>query len=80
MAIDARLAEITDVQEELVIRSLEAAHRFEEAKRKRIRAEEKALRAKAKLAFFAAQGTRGDFARLWPSVYLREIRRQRDNE
>src|SRR5262247_3483105 len=40
----------------------------------RLRAEEKALRAKANLAFLAAKGTRGDFARLWPSVYLREVR------
>jgi len=44
----------------------------------RLRAEEKALRAKANLAFLAAKGTRGDFARLWPSVYLREVRDRRN--
>jgi len=74
MAIEARLAEIAAVREELAIQSRENAQRFEAANGKRLRAEEKALRAKANLAFLAARGTRGDFARLWPSVYLREIR------
>ncbi len=64
---EARMAVLAAIREELAIRT-------EEAKGKRLRAEEKALRAKAKAAFLAAQGTRGDFARLWPSIYLREIR------
>jgi hypothetical protein len=41
-----------------------------------LRAEEKALRAKAKMAFLAAGG---DFARLWRSMYLREIRNRRND-
>jgi DNA-binding response OmpR family regulator len=72
-AYEAYLAELAAVREELAIRSKESALRFEEAKGKRRRAEEKALRAKAKYAFLVAKGTRGDFARLWPNVYLREI-------
>src|SRR5215475_8997800 len=74
MAFEARQAEIAAIREELAIRSRESAQRFEESNRKRLRAEEKALRAQAKLAFLSAKGTRGDFARLWPSVYLREVR------
>ena len=79
MAIEARLAEIAAVREELAIQSRENAQRFEAANGKRLRAEEKALRAKANLAFLAARGTRGDFARLWPSVYLREVRNRHNN-
>jgi hypothetical protein len=74
MAFEARLAEIAAVREELDIRFRENARRYEEANGKFLRAEEKALRARAKRAFLAAMGTRGDFARLWPSVYLREVR------
>jgi len=74
MSFEARLAEIAVVREELAIQYRENAGLFEHANGKRLRAEEKALRAKANLAFLAARGTRGDFARLWPSVYLREIR------
>jgi len=74
MSFEARLAEIAVVREELAIQYRENAGLFEVANGKRLRAEEKALRAKANLAFLAARGTRGDFARLWPSVYLREIR------
>ena len=73
-AIEARRAEIAAVREELAIQSRENAQRFEATNGKRLRAEEKALRAKSNLAFLAAKGTRGDFARLWPSVYLREVR------
>jgi DNA-binding response OmpR family regulator len=73
-AIDARLAEFAAIREELAVRS-------EGAKMKLIRAEEKALRAKAKLAFLAAGGARGDFARLWPLMYLylREVRNRRND-
>jgi hypothetical protein len=37
-------------------------------------AKEKALRLKAEMAFLAAGGARGDFAREWPSVFLEEVR------
>lgn len=77
-AFEARLAEIAAVREELAIRSSENAYRVDMANGKRLRAEEKALRAKANLAFIAARGTRGDFARLWPSVYLKEVRDRRN--
>jgi|SRR5262245_25210077 len=72
--IDARLAEFAAIREELAVRS-------EGAKMKFLRAEEKALRAKAKLAFLAAGGGRGDFARFWPPMYLylREIRNCRND-
>jgi len=77
MAFEAHLAELAAIREELGIRFRENAQRVEKAKGKRIRAEKKALRIKAELAFLAAKGTRGDFARLWPSVYLREVRNRR---
>jgi DNA-binding response OmpR family regulator len=73
-AFEARRAEIAAVLEELAIRRMENAGRLEKAKAKRLRAEEKALRAKAQIAFLAAGGTRGDFAREWPPVLLAEVR------
>jgi DNA-binding response OmpR family regulator len=73
-AIEARRAEIGAILEELAIRRTENADRLEKAKEKHLRAKEKALRAKAQIAFIAAGGTRGDFAREWPSVYLEEVR------
>src|SRR5262245_41487016 len=75
-AFEARLDEITAVKEELAIQYKENAQRYEEANGKLLRSEEKALRAKAKLAFLTAKGTRGDFARLWPSLYVKEVRRR----
>jgi DNA-binding response OmpR family regulator len=72
-AFEARHAEITAVREELAIRQMEIAERLEKAKQKRLRAEEKVLREKAQIAFIAAGGTRGDFAREWPSVFLEEV-------
>jgi DNA-binding response OmpR family regulator len=77
-AFEARLAAISAVREELAIRSRGNDQRLEEMNRKLLRSEEKALRAKASLAFLAAKGTRGDFARLWPYMYLREVRRRND--
>jgi DNA-binding response OmpR family regulator len=73
-AFEARRAEIAAVSEELAIRRMEIADRVEKAKQRRLRAEEKALRIKAQIAFLAAGGTRGDFARGWPSVLLAEVR------
>jgi hypothetical protein len=63
----------------LAIRFKENARRYEEANGKLLRSEEKALRAKAELAFLSTKGTRGEFARLWPSVYLKEVRGRRDD-
>jgi len=73
-AFEARRAESAAILEELVIRQAENAERVEKAKEKSLRAEEKYLRAKAQTAFLAAGGTRGDFAREWPSVLLEEVR------
>jgi DNA-binding response OmpR family regulator len=69
-AFEARRAEIAAVRDELAIRQMGIAERLEKAKQKRLRAEEKALRSKAQIAFIAAGGTRGDFAREWLSVFL----------
>jgi|SRR5262245_22207151 len=71
---EARMAEIAAIREELAIRQTENAARLEKAKQKRLRAEEKVLRGKAQIAFIAAGGTRGDFAREWPSVFSEEVR------
>ena len=73
-AFEARRAEIAAVREELAIRQAENAERLEKTKQKRLRAEEKALRDKALIAFLAAGGTRGDFGREWPSVFTEEVR------
>jgi hypothetical protein len=56
------------------------ASRRARAKQKYLRAEEKALRDKARIAFLAAGGTRGDFVREWPSVYLEEVRGARASD
>jgi DNA-binding response OmpR family regulator len=72
-AFEARRVEIAAVREELAVRQMEIAERLEKAEQKRLRAEEKALRGKAQIAFIAAGGTRGDFARQWPSVFLEEV-------
>jgi len=71
---EARRVEIAAIREELAIRQAENAERVERAKKKCLRAKEKALRLKAEVAFLAAGGARGDFAREWPSVLLEEVR------
>jgi DNA-binding response OmpR family regulator len=73
-AFEARRVEIAAIREELAIRQTENAERVERAKKKYLRAKEKALRLKAEMAFLAAGGARGDFAREWPSVFLEEVR------
>jgi len=74
---EARMAEIAAVREELAIRQTENAERRERAKQKLLRAKEKVLRGKAQIAFIAAGGARGDFAREWPSVFSEEVRAAR---
>jgi len=76
-AFEARRAESAAILEELAIRQAENAERVEKAKEKSLRAKEKALRLKAQMAFLAAGGVRGDFAREWPSVFLGEVRSAR---
>jgi DNA-binding response OmpR family regulator len=73
-AFEARRAESAAILEELAIRQAENAERIEKAKEKCLRAKEKALRLKAEIAFLAAGGARGDFAREWPSVFIGEVR------
>jgi len=73
-AFAARRVEIAAIREELAIRRAENAERVEKAKEKSLRAKEKSLRLKAEMAFLAAGGVRGDFAREWPSVFLEEVR------
>ena len=67
---EARRAEVAAIIEGLTIRRMENAERREKAKEKRLRSEKKAIRLKAEMAFLSAGGTRGDFARLWPSVFI----------
>ena len=71
---EARRAEIAVIRQELTIRQTENAGRLEKAKQKRQRAEEKALRDMAQIAFIATGGARGDFAREWLSVFSEEVR------
>jgi len=74
---EAWRAEIAAVREELDIRYMEDIGRVEGAKEKRLRAEEKLMRLKAEKAFLGAGGTRGEFARRWPSVLTEEVRGHR---
>jgi hypothetical protein len=62
-------AELAAIREELAIRGMEFAKRFGSAKEKCLRAEKNLIRLKAEKAFLEAGGTRGDFARRWPSVF-----------
>jgi DNA-binding response OmpR family regulator len=73
-AFEARRAELAAIREELTIRRTEHAERLDKARKKVRRAEEKALRLKAQIAFLAAGGTRGNFAREWPSMFKEEVR------
>jgi len=77
---EARLAEITAIREELAIQRIENAALMENAKEKHQRSQEKSMRLKAELAFLGAGGTRGDFARQWPSVFIEEARGHSDSE
>jgi DNA-binding response OmpR family regulator len=74
---EAWRAEIAAVREELAVRYMEDVGRMESAKEKRLRAEEKLMRLKAEKAFLDAGGTRGEFARRWPSVFKEEVRSRR---
>jgi len=75
---EACRAEIAVVREELAIQHMENAKLKESARDKRLRAEEKLMRLKAEKAFLDAGGTRGEFARRWPSVLTEEVRGRRD--
>jgi DNA-binding response OmpR family regulator len=74
---EAWRAEIAAMRGELDIRYQEHVWRMESAKEKRLRAEEKLMRLKAEKAFLDAGGTRGGFARRWPSVLTEEVRGHR---
>jgi hypothetical protein len=50
------------------------------AREKRLRAQEKLMRLKAEKAFLDARGTRGEFARRWPSVLTEEVRNRHTSE
>jgi DNA-binding response OmpR family regulator len=74
---EARQAENAAMQEEFAIRQTENAARVEKAKEKYLRAQEKVIRFKAEIAYLAAGGTRGDFAREWLSGWLEEVQASR---
>ena len=73
---EAWKAEIAAVREELSIRYNEQAQRMKGARDRYLRAEEKLMRLKAEKAFLDAGGSRGEFARRWPSVLTEEVRGQ----
>jgi hypothetical protein len=56
---------------------MENDERIKEAQAIHLRSKKKALRLKAEMAFLKAGGTRGDFARRWPSVFIEEARGRR---
>jgi DNA-binding response OmpR family regulator len=73
---EACRAEIAAVREELAIQHMENDKLKESAREKRLRAREKLMRLKAERAFLDAGGTRGEFARRWPSVLTEDVRRR----
>ena len=77
---EAWQAEIAAVREEFAIRYNEQAERMKGARDRHLRAEEKLMRLKAAKAFLDAGGTRGEFARRWPSVFTEEMRGQRKSD
>jgi DNA-binding response OmpR family regulator len=74
---EARQAESAAIQEEFAIRQTENAARVEKVKEKYLRAQEKAIRVKAEIAFLRAGGTRGDFAREWLLDFWEEVQASR---
>ena len=74
---EAWRAEIAAIREEFAARNKENVERVKSAKEKHLRAEEKLMRLKAEKAFLDAGGTRGEFARRWPSVLTEEVRSHR---
>src|SRR5262249_20464348 len=80
MAFDARQAEYAAIREELVIRQVENVHSQTAAKGKLLRAEDRATKVKARIAYLAAGGTRGDFARHWTSLSSGDVRRNRNGK
>ncbi|HEX2492120.1 MAG TPA: response regulator [Blastocatellia bacterium] len=72
-AIEARRAESAAIREELAIRQTENVERIMRAKKKYMLARVKAIRLRAEMAFLAAGGTRGAFAREWLSAFLEEV-------
>jgi DNA-binding response OmpR family regulator len=72
-AFEARRVEITAIREELATRRTENIEQIERAKKKYLYARVKAIRLRAEMAFLAAGGTRGAFAREWKPVFLEEL-------
>ena len=72
-AFEARQVEIAAIRNELAIRHTENIERIERAKKIYLYARAKAIRLKAEMAFLAAGGTRGAFAREWLPVFLEEL-------
>jgi DNA-binding response OmpR family regulator len=74
---EAWRAEIKAIREELAFQRVEHIELLAIAIERRQCAQEKLMRFKAERAFLAAWGTRGDFARRWPSVFIGEVRNHR---
>src|SRR5262245_58436578 len=70
---DAQRAERAAIREELAIRLTENAELIERAEKKYLLAKVKAIRLRAEMAFLAAGGARGAFAREWLPVFLEEV-------
>ena len=72
-AFETRRVEIAAIREALAIRQTENVEQIERAKKKYLYARVKAIRLRAEMAFLAAGGTRGAFAREWLPVFLEEL-------
>ncbi|HEU0176291.1 MAG TPA: response regulator [Blastocatellia bacterium] len=70
---EAQRAESAAIRDELAVRLTANIELIERAKKKYLYARVKAVRLKAEVAFIAAGGARGAFAREWLSVLLEEL-------
>ena len=70
---EARRAETAAIREELAIQHTKNVELIEGAKKQYLYARVKAIRLRAEMAFLAAGGARGDFAREWRPAFLEEL-------
>jgi len=67
--LEARMAEIQAIQDEINERLALVSYKLRKLEIESIKAQDRALKAKASQAFSDAGGTRADFERMWPDIY-----------
>jgi DNA-binding response OmpR family regulator len=67
--LEARMAEIQAIRDEINERLALVSFKLRKLEIQNIKAQDRALKAKASQAFSDAGGTRADFERMWPDIY-----------